>query len=555
MPKSGKHDRMNSPLVAEESRAEQSDVVAIFVILAAAAVSGLLVWPAGNFPLNDDWAYAGSVRHLLNEGRFVLSDWSTPFDLIPILSGALLSKLFGFSHETLRLCTWLWCVAGIFLLYKLLQECGVDKKVRSLACVTLAFSPIHFLLVFSFHTDVPFLSLALGALYFFERSERRSNALDEFWSSLFAAGALLTRQSGAVLFLGFLLWRLLRRRYSWPSFLRLGAFPVAGIVFYAWYVRTHPRTWAEVNYLTAGTLQFLSSPGIFLTGIGQRVLDSLLYAALFCAPFLFLSGPGKQPNRFGRDVVFMAIAVGIGIYMVNRGMFPYLENIFHRHGLGTLTVYESRGWKPAFLWGAPGLWFAYTVLSAAGLLVFLRRLFFAPWDEEQLRLLVATAPLALSTLAGARYFDRYLLPWILTLLLALSLLHRRSVVRWPAWVAAGFWVAISIAGTQDYFRWNRAKWELGYKASEFGLSSWEVANGFDWNAHWKFEANMAELKKMKPLENIGEWEWERMGEVKSIISFSPRFMRSDQLLAPFDYRSALAPRGGKLYLFEAKKRQ
>ncbi len=532
-----------------ESGSARNDIQALLVILAAAAVSWLLVWPAGDFPLNDDWAYASSVRHLLEEGHFVLSDWSTPFDLIPILSGALLSKLTVFRHETLRLCTWLWCVAGIFFLYKLLKECGVDKKVRLLACVTLAFTPIHFLLIFSFHTDVPFLSLVLGALYFFERSERRQSGADEVWASLFAAGALLTRQSGAVLFLGFMLWRLIRRRFSVFSFLRLGALPLLGIAFYLWYVSAHPKTWAEVNYLSAGTLQFLSSPGVFLKSVSQRTLDSILYAGLFCSPCLFLSAPGKRRDRLGRDAVFIAIAIFLGVYLLKRGMFPYLENIFHQRGLGTLTVYESRGWKPAFLWSAPGLWLAYTVLSAAGALIFIRRLFSDAWEEDRLRLLAVTAPLALSTLAGARYFDRYFLPWMLALLLALCLLHRSSAVRWPAWTAAGFWIVLSIVGAQDYFRWNRAKWDLGRQAAEFGLSPSEVANGFDWNAHWKFESNMAELKKAKPLENIGEWEWERMGSVKAVISYSPQFLPSEQLLSEFVYRSPLAPRGGTLYLF------
>lgn len=32
-------------------------------------------WPAGNFPTNDDWAYAHSVQWLLTEHRIRLSDW------------------------------------------------------------------------------------------------------------------------------------------------------------------------------------------------------------------------------------------------------------------------------------------------------------------------------------------------------------------------------------------------------------------------------------------------------------------------------------------------
>ena len=36
----------------------------------------LLANPIGDFPLNDDWAYAYSVQHLLQHGELRFSDWT-----------------------------------------------------------------------------------------------------------------------------------------------------------------------------------------------------------------------------------------------------------------------------------------------------------------------------------------------------------------------------------------------------------------------------------------------------------------------------------------------
>ena len=71
----------------------------LIIITIAAIASWALVNPHGDFPLNDDWAYASSVRHLLFDGHLVLSDWSAPLALVHIFTGFLFAKVFGFSHR------------------------------------------------------------------------------------------------------------------------------------------------------------------------------------------------------------------------------------------------------------------------------------------------------------------------------------------------------------------------------------------------------------------------------------------------------------------------
>ena len=50
----------------------------VLLITAVWLVMVVIVNPIGNFPLNDDWAYAESIRILVDEKRFVFPDWSAP---------------------------------------------------------------------------------------------------------------------------------------------------------------------------------------------------------------------------------------------------------------------------------------------------------------------------------------------------------------------------------------------------------------------------------------------------------------------------------------------
>src|ERR1700682_2751018 len=73
-------------------------LIVILVQLALLALSRA----TGDFPINDDWAYAHSVRWLLDEHRIRLSDWIAMNLLPQTLLGAGTSALFGYSLSTLR---------------------------------------------------------------------------------------------------------------------------------------------------------------------------------------------------------------------------------------------------------------------------------------------------------------------------------------------------------------------------------------------------------------------------------------------------------------------
>src|SRR5207248_711133 len=112
----------------------------------------------------------------------------------------LFAHLFGFSHTTLRISTLVLAGSGVLAFYLLLREL-LDPGRALLGALLLLFNPLFVFLSYSFMTDVPFLSLALWALFCYVRALRaRSPRLG--WlaaGSALAGGAFLIRQLGGAL--------------------------------------------------------------------------------------------------------------------------------------------------------------------------------------------------------------------------------------------------------------------------------------------------------------------------------------------------------------------
>lgn len=64
-----------------------------------------LVWPVGEYAVNDDWAFIRSLQILLDESKVRILDWN-PMSLVAHLAwGALVCGLVGFSMTTTKLAT------------------------------------------------------------------------------------------------------------------------------------------------------------------------------------------------------------------------------------------------------------------------------------------------------------------------------------------------------------------------------------------------------------------------------------------------------------------
>ena len=108
-------------------------VIDMLMIASLWAISIFIVDPLGNFPLNDDWSFGLTVKHLIENGDFRPSGWTS----MPLITNVLWGSLFcipaGFSFTALRLSTLTLSLLGILGSYVLIRDL---RQPRWLALIT-----------------------------------------------------------------------------------------------------------------------------------------------------------------------------------------------------------------------------------------------------------------------------------------------------------------------------------------------------------------------------------------------------------------------------------
>ena len=264
------------------------DIIGPIIILASILmIQIIIVSPEGDFPLQDDWAYARVVNGLYTDGQLRLSPWIEARLVFQAYWGLLLSHIFGFSHTALRISTLILSGVGVFAFYLLL--CELLDSWRSLVVTLLMLlNPMYVNLSYSFMTDVPFISLSLMALACNVRAMRTGNPAIGWLvgGSIFAGCAFLVRQLGIALPLaalgGLVLttgWRAALR----PTHLVVIVGPFALALIISAYVDAQ-RGEAEIEPI-ASTIEYWGGPGSeSLRTLIQRITGMILFLGFFTLP-------------------------------------------------------------------------------------------------------------------------------------------------------------------------------------------------------------------------------------------------------------------------------
>jgi len=487
----------------------RSSALPAFLLLAAVQAALFVVaQPFGNFPLNDDWAYALTVKWLVDDGVFKLSNWIVPNLLPQSLLGWLCACLFGHSFSALRLLTEFVSLLTSLVAYQFLRSCGIDRRRSFLATVALVCLPWWQALSNSYMSDMYGLTFALVAAFYLVQQLVKPSGRALALGIAFCAIAMLQRQTALIVPAAFALaWvcsRDMRSAGSWGVALAPLLVTIGTQELYHGYLANGPGI-PEASIATLGRIWPMTrdlvtahdgSVAWFLTNLVQMSG----YLGIFIV-FPAAAGFYGRPN-----LAWTAFAVAVFAAMLSLGWLPpYRDNnVLDAAGIGPFTI--GNGMEHAapidrtrgLLWTLAALLASIGIAILAATIVRTVRALGSCGRRRRAVLIFLSALILmfLIPLAITDYSDRYFLfvfPFVLAWHFVASL--RRSGVELPrARLALGLVPVVAIGllsamAVHDYFAWNRARWAgIAYAEERLGANALTMDGGFEYNGYHNFEA-------------------------------------------------------------------
>jgi 4-amino-4-deoxy-L-arabinose transferase-like glycosyltransferase len=323
-----------------------TDRRSIGLLLALHLVIVAIVQPRGDFPLNDDWAYAHSVQWLLSEGRVRLSDWIAMNLLPQTLGGGLVTALFGFSFETLRHLTQLVAALTSMAAYFWFRAARFGPGDALAATVAVIAFPAWPVLANSYMTDLYGLLFALPSAALFLRALERPTRGVLALATLLVALGVLQRQVVLVLPAAFMVaWLWGNRRWTLRT-LAIGVAPLAAVVAtqlaYHAYLAYGPGV-PEAQELGQGRLfpmllKVFTNEDRHGEWVVLNVLTLFGYFGLFSVGWALWWGWSGIPRGTRIAIVIGGIAIA-AIALTIGWLPPYRTNmVFDAAGIGPFTI-------------------------------------------------------------------------------------------------------------------------------------------------------------------------------------------------------------------------
>lgn len=521
------------------------DFINIALITFAWSIMTIVVNPLGDFPLNDDWAYAESVKHLLETGNFQLPGWAVANLLPLVLWGALFCLPLGFSFTALRFSTLTLGLIGVVATYKLLQEIIVDRKIALIGAFILAVNPIYFGLANTFMTDVPHYAVTILSLYFFCRginqNSWRAIIVAVFWAII----SLLIRQVTAALFFGYAVAYVVKNKAKISSIitaailfvcLPVGIQSIFSRVFwpknFGNYGAKEQEFVSEITYIDIETIvDFL-----------YFALRAFIYLGCFLFPFLVIAFIIKfqrikslsQKSILTGSLLFLSVTIGIWLFSATERM-PFAGNVIIDWGLGPLTLRDTLLSQsksiPNYL---EIFWIIITIVATIGAALLLIFTCFSAFQlflnrqislEKRSLILLnnSTAFIYFLPLGLSFFFDRYLLlllPLSMVMVLnSLDNINRFKLSFKTELIALLIILSIGIftvAATHDYLSWNRVRWQALESLRQEQIPPQFIDGGFEFNGWYLYDPDYPVYQKYR---NNVVWWW--VAKDDYIIAFSP----------------------------------
>lgn len=447
-----------------------------------------IIWPFGNFPLNDDWVHTLTIYTWLSEGRFWYPAWLAPTTHIPIIYGMALGKLFGFSFVLLRMTTLVCAWGSCVILYHLLREYNISRQLSAAGVFVLATNPLFLHLSFTFMSDIPALFFLLCAAFFYTRGFHESlNSKTTYLciGSMFAVLGFYTRQfvilialaAGIIFFL-----HIMREKKSFKNFISFCiAFVVPALLCGGIYI------FLSKFHALPGELHARLIPEQW--SVVEMTLFQGWYILLYCAFFLspLIVAILVKNISFFKDRIYTLLfgitVMGILYATSQKLFFPKFSNIFSWFGIGPSVDQVLQGVLP--VWGNNIMYIAANSIAYVSLLMGSMLAGFYVISKVRkkniIHVFIVFCVLYFLLISSLRSFDRYIL-----FLLPFGIFFTVCVIKQFSWSKITYGILLicigiyGVLGTHHYFRWNEARWSLAQDLRVQGIPAREIDAGYEW---------------------------------------------------------------------------
>ncbi|HEV2325182.1 MAG TPA: hypothetical protein VGS10_14620 [Terracidiphilus sp.] len=457
-------------------------------------------WPVAQMGFDDDWSYIRTAQLYAHTGHFhygwtsAMLGWQVPW-------GALFIRLFGFSFMAVKLSTLPLACASVFLFYLILIRFGIHENNAIIGTLTLGLSPLFLPLAASFMTDIPSLLVILVCLYCCQRAmAARTDAAAVGWICFAAASNFL---GGTV------------RQIVW-----LGALVI--VPGTAWFLRKRRGVLLAASLLWVGTVVstlwlmywFAAQPNVIDDPLINTAFPSFaallyLFGALLCLLLvLFPLVAAWLPRlRTARGASLLAIASAlmlvVVIQIVANWTLPWIpHSLMSEFSVGAgaqLGVDRGRFIFPNWACLLFSALIAAACLALAQTLrtqlrtgekfprsILVRPMFWllGPYFLSYCALLIVHAR------QEGGIFDRYLLglmPFAIAPLIRLYELRIAPRLPSISFAMLAFYAFLAIAGTHDWFAWQRARLAAISELRAAGVPRTRIQGGYEYDGWTQLE--------------------------------------------------------------------
>ena len=464
-------------------------------------LAAIVVNPVGEFPLNDDWAYARNVYYLAVKGIFTSDNWTAMTLIAQTFWGTLFCKIFGFSFTVLRMSVLFTGWLGLIAFFLVIRKMVMNNVHAFFYSLVLAFNPLYFNLSYTYMTEVPFLACMIAALYFSYRYYETPKIKYLLLTSCFALFATMIRQIGIEISLALIGTTLLSGKIRMKHLLLQIFFAgIIVLILYGFIFYLKIKNCLPYNFGSFSDLFKTITITKFIRNLTFRSSILLFYSGLLLLPLVTFTLPSyiKRVKPIFRWTG-VAVSVLFALPVIQNITRVPIGNVINNAGLGPKLVKDYYyNWTSRHPVVSP---LTVHIIYAIGMLgvVLLIFVFFlmvsnlkttnrtTPSGRIKIQLLLMIGGYFVFILLFSSFFDRYILPVIVFLGILLAS-NEIKIQRWN--LALSFllflcFTSFSVLATHDYLSFNRARWTGLRSLMSKGISPHHIDGGFEFNCWYK----------------------------------------------------------------------